>query len=119
MIAKLRADFAGYHGNRVSGKRKPSGFIKSFGGFYQPTYLAEMRRGLVRALRETGGYKEEAAIIEAKRNEMTLGLIYLLRSRESGSFPVSTAELLEQPVSMLEIEASLQVSVAAALEHLN
>lgn len=90
-----------------------------FGGFYQPTYLAEMRRGLVRALRETGGYKEEAAIIEAKRNEMTLGLIYLLRSRESGSFPVSTAELLEQPVSMLEIEASLQVSVAAALEHLN
>ena len=90
-----------------------------FGGFYQPTYLAEMRRGLVRALRETGGYKEEAAIIEAKRNEMTLGLIYLLRSHEGGRFPVSTAELLEEPVSTLEIEASLQVSVAAALEHLN
>ena len=90
-----------------------------FGGFYQPTYLAEMRRGLVRALRETGGYEEEAAIIEAKRNAMTLGLIYLLRSREGGRFPVSTAELLEQPVSMLEVEASLQVSVAAALEHLN
>ena len=90
-----------------------------FGGFYQPAYLAEMRRGLVRALRETGGYEEEAAIIEAKRNAMTLGLIYLLRSHEGGRFPVSTAELLEQPVSMLEIEASLQVSVAAALEHLN
>lgn len=90
-----------------------------FGGFYQPTYLAEMRRGLVRALRETGGYEEEAAIIEAKRSAMTLGLIYLLRSREGGRFPVSTAELLEQPVSMLEIETSLQVSVAAALEHLN
>ena len=90
-----------------------------FGGFYQPTYLAEMRRGLVRALRETGGYETEAAIIEAKRNEMTLGLIYLLRSREGGRFPVSTAELLEEPVSTLEIEASLQVSVAAALEHLN
>ena len=55
--------------------------------FYQPAYLAEMRRGLVRALRETGGYEEEAAIIEAKRNAMTLGLIYLLRSRESGRFP--------------------------------
>ena len=90
-----------------------------FGGFYQPTYLAEMRRGLVCALRETGGYETEAAIIEAKRSAMTLGLIYLLRSRESGSFPVSTAELLEEPVSMLEIEASLQVSIAAALEHLN
>ena len=63
--------------------------------------------------------EEEAAIIEAKRNAMTLGLIYLLRSHEGGRFPVSTAELLEQPVSMLEIEASLQVSVAAALEHLN
>ena len=62
---------------------------------------------------------EEAAIIEAKRSAMTLGLLYLLRSREGGCFPVSTAELLEQPVSMLEIEASLQVSVAAALEHLN
>ena len=90
-----------------------------FGGFYQPTYLAEMRRGLVRALRETGGYKEEAAIIEAKRSAMTLGLIYLLRSREGGRFPVSTAELLEEPVSTPEVEASLQVSVAAALEHLN
>ena len=63
-----------------------------FGGFYQPTYLAEMRRGLVRALRETGGYETEAAIIEAKRNAMTLGLLYLLRSREGGRFPVSTAE---------------------------
>ena len=90
-----------------------------FGGFYQPTYLAEMRRGLVRALRETGGYEEEAAIIEAKRNAMTLGLIYLLRSREGGRFPVSTAELLEEPVSTPQVEASLQISVAAALEHLN
>lgn len=90
-----------------------------FGGFYQPTYLAEMRRGLVHALRETGGYEEEAVIIEAKRNAMTLGLIYLLRSREGGSFPVSTAELLEEPVSTPEVEASLQGSVAAALEHLN
>ena len=90
-----------------------------FGGFYQPTYLAEMRRGLVRVLRETGGYEEEAAIIEAKRSAMTLGLIYLLRSRESGSFPVSTAELLEQPVSTPEVEVSLQGSVVAALEHLN
>ena len=70
-----------------------------FGGFYQPTYLAEMRRGLVRALRETDGYETEAAIIEAKRSAMTLGLIYLLRSREGGRFPVSTAELLEEPVS--------------------
>ena len=89
-----------------------------FGGFYQPTYLAEMRRGLVQALRETGGYETEAAIIEAKYNAMTLGLIYLLRSREGGSFPVSTVELLEEPVSTPEVEANLQGSVAAALGHL-
>ena len=49
---------------------------------------------------------------------MTLGLLYLLRSREGGRFPVSTAELLEQPVSMLEVEASLQISVEDALTHL-
>ena len=89
-----------------------------FGGFYQPTYLGEMRRGLVQALRETGGYETEAAIIEAKYNAMTLGLIYLLRSREGGSFPVSTVELLEEPVSTPEVEANLQGSVAAALGHL-
>ena len=89
-----------------------------FGGFYQPTYLAEMRRGLVRALRETGGYEEEAAIIEAKRSAMTLGLLYLLRSREGGRFPVSTAELLEEPVSTPQVEASLQISVEDALTHL-
>jgi len=48
-----------------------------------------------------------------------LGVIYLLGGGESGRFPVSTAELLEEPVSTPEVEASLQVSVAAALEHLN
>ncbi len=90
-----------------------------FGGFYQPTYLAEMRRGLVRALRETGGYEAEAAIIEAKRSAMTLGLIYLLRSRESGSFPVSTAELLEEPFRRRRSRRACRGSVAAALEHLN
>ena len=63
-----------------------------------PTYLGGMRCGLVQALRETGGYETETAIIGAKRNAMPLGLIYLLRSRESGSFPVSMAELLEEPV---------------------
>ena len=89
-----------------------------FGGFYQPTYLAEMRRGLVHALRETGGYEEDAAIIEAKRSAMTLGLLYLLRSREGGRFPVSTAELLEEPVSTPQVEASLQISVEDALTHL-
>ena len=89
-----------------------------FGGFYQPTYLGEMRRGLVQVLRKTDGYETEAAIIEAKRNAMTLGLIYLLRSREGGSFPVSTVELLEEPISTPEVEAALQGSVAAALGHL-
>ena len=86
-----------------------------FGGYYQPTYLAQMRRGMVQAMRELGGFDEEAAVIETKRSDMTLGLIYLLRSHGAGSFPVSTAELMERPVSTAEIEERLEMSVSEAL----
>ena len=86
-----------------------------FGGYYQPTYLAQMRRGMVRAMRELGGFDEEAAVIETKRSDMTLGLIYLLRSHGAGLFPVSTAELMERPVSTAEIEERLEMPVSEAL----
>ena len=86
-----------------------------FGGYYQPTYLAQMRRGMVRAMRELGGFDEEAAVIEAKRSDMTLGLIYLLQSHGAGLFPVSTAELMERPVSTAEIEERLEMPVSEAL----
>lgn len=86
-----------------------------FGGYYQPTYLAQMRRGMVQAMRELGGFDEEAAVIETKRSDMTLGLIYLLRSHGAGSFPVSTAELMERPVSTAEIEERLEMPVSEAL----
>ena len=86
-----------------------------FGGYYQPTYLAQMRRGMVQAMRELGGFDEEAAVIEAKRSDMTLGLIYLLRSHGAGLFPVSTAELMERPVSTAEIEERLEMPISEAL----
>lgn len=86
-----------------------------FGGYYQPTYLAQMRRGMVQAMRELGGFDEEAAVIETKRSDMTLGLIYLLRSHGAGLFPVSTAELMERPVSTAEIEEKLEMPVSEAL----
>lgn len=86
-----------------------------FGGYYQPTYLAQMRRGMVQAMRELGGFDEEAAVIEAKRSDMTLGLIYLLRSHGAGLFPVSTAELMERPVSTAETEERLEMPVSEAL----
>ena len=86
-----------------------------FGGYYQPTYLAQMRRGMVQAMRELGGFDEEAAVIEAKRSDMTLGLIYLLRSHGAGLFPVSTAELMDRPVSTAEIEERLEMPVSEAL----
>lgn len=86
-----------------------------FGGYYQPTYLAQMRRGMVQAMRELGGFDEEAAVIEAKRSDMTLGLIYLLRSHGAGLFPISTAELMERPVSTAEIEERLEMPVSEAL----
>lgn len=90
-----------------------------FGGYYQPTYLAEMRRGMVQALRELGGFDEETAVIETKRSDMTLGLIYLLRSHQSGTYPVSTAELLENPVSTAEVEERLEMPVSEALAMLH
>ena len=74
-----------------------------------------MRWGMVQAMRELGGFDEEAAVIEAKRSDMTLGLIYLLRSHGAGLFPVSTAELMERPVSTAEIEERLEMPVSEAL----
>ena len=89
-----------------------------FGGYYQPTYLGQMRRGIVRALRVPGMFEGEAEIIESKANYMTLGLIYLQRTRGERGFPVSTAELLEEPVSAAEVEERLRMPVSAALETL-
>ena len=89
-----------------------------FGGYYQPTYLGQMQRGLAQALRGLGGFDREAAIIEDRRNAMTLGLIYLLRSHEKGTYPVSTAELLERPLSTAEIEERLEIPVTKALDML-
>lgn len=86
-----------------------------FGGYYQPTYLGNMRDGIVRTLRERKIFEKEANIIEAKVNYMTLGLIYLLRDHGNGVFPVSTAELLEQPISTQEIEERLRISVEESL----
>ena len=86
-----------------------------FGGYFQPTYLAQMRQGLVRALREVRLFEEEAAILESKADYMTLGLIFLRRQRSGRTFPVSTAELLETPVSTAELEAALELSVSQAL----
>ena len=77
--------------------------------------MAQMRRGMVQAMRELGGFDEEAAVIEAKRSDMTLGLIYLLRSHGVGLFPVSTAELMERPVSTAEIKERLEIPVSEAL----
>ena len=85
-----------------------------FGGFHQPTYLAQMRRGLVQTLREQGGLEREAEIIGQKDDYMTLGLIYLLRTRGVRTYPVSTAELLEKPLSAAEIDARLDIPVSAA-----
>lgn len=97
-------------------------FLRSFtvlGGYYQPTYLGQMRDGIVRTLREMKLFEEKAAVIEARENYMTLGLIYLVRDHGTGAFPVSTAELLEQPVSTLEIGEKLKISVTEAFEILS
>lgn len=93
-------------------------FLRDFavlGGYFQPTYLAQMRQGLVQALRELRLFEREAAILESKADYMTLGLIYLRRQHGAGMLPVSTAELLETPISAAEVEAALEIPVAEAL----
>ena len=69
-------------------------------------------------MRVPGMFEGEAEIIESKANYMTLGLIYLRRGSETGGYPVSTAELLEAPVSAAEVEERLRMPVSAALETL-
>lgn len=97
-------------------------FLRDFtvlGGYYQPTYLGKMRDGIVQTFRALQIFEREASIIEEKVNYMTLGLTYLLRNHGTRAYPVSTAELLEQPISSSAIEENLNKSVAESLETLS
>ena len=82
-----------------------------FGGYYQPTYLKCMQEGLVNAFKALGVFREEAEIIRRKVSYSTMGPTYLLRDLGDGVFRVSTAELLEQPISTPELEEALKMSL--------
>lgn len=82
-----------------------------FGGYYQPTYLKQMQTGLANAFDELRIFQAEAEIIRQKISYSTFGPLYLVRDRGNGAFPVSTAELLEQPISTPELEEALQISL--------
>lgn len=82
-----------------------------FGGYYQPTYLKQMQTGLAKAFDELRIFQAEAEIIRQKISYSTFGPLYLLRNRGDGDFPVSTAELLEQPISTPELEEHLKMSL--------
>ena len=89
-----------------------------FGGYYQPTYLKKMQTGLVQALGELGLFRREAEILREKVSHLTLGPTYLLRDRGDGPYRVSTAELLEEPISTAELEEALEMSVLDSYEML-
>lgn len=82
-----------------------------FGGYYQPTYLKRMQAGLVNALSTLGIFRKEAEIIRQKVSYSTMGPTYLLRDLGDGVFRVSTAELLEQPISTPELQEALNMSL--------
>lgn len=86
-----------------------------FGGYYQPTYLGQMSNGLVKSLRELKIFENEASIIESKKNYMTLGLTYFFRENHRGIYPVSTAELLEEPISLDELEGLMDITIEDSL----
>lgn len=82
-----------------------------FGGYYQPTYLKKMQAGLVSAFEELGVFRQEAEIIRQKVSYSTMGPTYLIRDHGDGPYRVSTAELLEQPISTPELEQHLKMSL--------
>lgn len=82
-----------------------------FGGYYQPTYLKYMQAGLVNTFTALGIFQEEAEIIKQKVSYSTMGPTYLRRDLGDGVFRVSTAELLEQPISTPELEEALKMSL--------
>ena len=82
-----------------------------FGGYYQPTYLKCMQAGLVNTFTTLGLFRKEAEIIRQKISYSTMGPTYLTRDLGDGLFRVSTAELLEQPISTPELEAKLKMSL--------
>lgn len=89
-----------------------------FGGYYQPTYLGQMSNGLVKSLRELKIFENEASIIESKKNYMTLGLTYFFRENHRGKYPVSTAELLEEPISLDSLNDLLDITIEDSLSYI-
>ncbi len=89
-----------------------------FGGYFQPTYLKQMAKGLAGSLRELGMFGKEASIIESKTNYMTLGLTYFFRENSRGKYPVSTAELLEEPISLDSLNDLLDITIEDSLSYI-
>lgn len=77
-----------------------------------------MAKGLAGSLRELGMFGKEASIIESKTNYMTLGLTYFFRENSRGKYPVSTAELLEEPISLDSLNDLLDITIEDSLSYI-
>lgn len=89
------------------------------GGYFQPSYLSRMRQGIVQTLEELGIFKSEAEILGRKESRISLGPIYMSRTDGERTYPVSSAELFEQPVSTGEVDSLLDMTLADAYEMLD
>lgn len=96
-------------------------FLRDFtvlGGFYQPEYLARMQEGLVRTFEELAIFERETEILRQKNSGVSMGLIFLKADRGDGVFPVSSAELMKNPIFTAEMDRNFSKSVMEAYEML-
>lgn len=89
------------------------------GGHFQPTYLQEMRKGMVEAFEELGIFSEETDILRQKTSLTILGMAYLMRNRGNGRYFVSTAEMWEEPLTQEEMRTGLETSLWETYEQSN
>lgn len=82
-----------------------------FGGYYQPTYLKQMINGVVRTLLDLKLFEREALIIKKKQNYMSLGITFLSGQNDFKKYPISTLELLKEPVETTLLEEKLRIFI--------
>lgn len=89
------------------------------GGYFQPTYLCRMKQGIVQTLDQLGIFRKESEILDRKESRISLGPVYMTRTRGGRTYPVSSAELFERPVSTQEMDSLFDMPLADAYEMLD
>ena len=89
------------------------------GGYFQPTYLGRMKQGIIKTLEESGMFRKETETLRMKESRVSLGPIYMKRTRGGRTYPVSSAELFERSVSTEEADSLFDIPLIDAYEMLD